>query len=157
MKNRTLGSILIVAGTTIGAGMLAMPLASAGVGFGVTGITDLAVGADVLYRPAAAGSLSACPCGYGVRLTGGALSRPLRPMGHRFLYAFSDVCAYGGLYQRRWGAAGLQSESVAELEPTAFCRRIALYRHWRRSGVHRDFPVDLFNRFYSAPKLSSSR
>ncbi|WP_142472985.1 tyrosine transporter TyrP [Klebsiella oxytoca] len=36
MKNRTLGSILIVAGTTIGAGMLAMPLASAGVGFGVT-------------------------------------------------------------------------------------------------------------------------
>ncbi|MFW0766991.1 tyrosine transporter TyrP [Trabulsiella odontotermitis] len=36
MKNRILGSILIVAGTTIGAGMLAMPLASAGVGFGVT-------------------------------------------------------------------------------------------------------------------------
>ncbi|TLV20548.1 tyrosine transporter TyrP [Klebsiella indica] len=36
MKNRTLGSILIVAGTTIGAGMLAMPLASAGVGFAVT-------------------------------------------------------------------------------------------------------------------------
>ncbi|EUC92316.1 tyrosine-specific transport protein [Klebsiella oxytoca OK-1] len=36
VKNRTLGSILIVAGTTIGAGMLAMPLASAGVGFGVT-------------------------------------------------------------------------------------------------------------------------
>ena len=36
MKNRTLGSILIVAGTTLGAGMLAMPLASAGVGFGVT-------------------------------------------------------------------------------------------------------------------------
>jgi tyrosine-specific transport protein len=36
VKNRTLGSILIVAGTTIGAGMLAMPLASAGIGFGVT-------------------------------------------------------------------------------------------------------------------------
>lgn len=36
MKNRTLGSVFIVAGTTIGAGMLAMPLASAGVGFGVT-------------------------------------------------------------------------------------------------------------------------
>ncbi|AWK15948.1 tyrosine transporter TyrP [Candidatus Hamiltonella defensa] len=36
MKNRTLGSILIVAGTTIGAGMLAMPLATAGVGFGAT-------------------------------------------------------------------------------------------------------------------------
>ena len=34
MKNRTLGSVLIVAGTTIGAGMLAMPLA-AGIGFPV--------------------------------------------------------------------------------------------------------------------------
>ncbi|HFZ8993078.1 TPA: tyrosine transporter TyrP [Citrobacter freundii] len=36
MKNKTLGSIFIVAGTTIGAGMLAMPLAAAGVGFGIT-------------------------------------------------------------------------------------------------------------------------
>lgn len=36
MRNRTLGSTFIVAGTTIGAGMLAMPLAAAGVGFGVT-------------------------------------------------------------------------------------------------------------------------
>ncbi|MGD8106060.1 tyrosine transporter TyrP [Pantoea sp. FN0302] len=36
MKNRTLGSIFIVAGTTIGAGMLAMPLAAAGIGPGVT-------------------------------------------------------------------------------------------------------------------------
>nr|WP_265498053.1 tyrosine transporter TyrP [Providencia rustigianii] len=42
MKNRTLGSILIVAGTTIGAGMLAMPLAAAGVGF--TAIVCLLVG-----------------------------------------------------------------------------------------------------------------
>ncbi|KER01574.1 tyrosine transporter TyrP [Photorhabdus temperata] len=36
MKNRTIGSIFIVAGTTIGAGMLAMPLAAAGVGFRTT-------------------------------------------------------------------------------------------------------------------------
>ncbi|MGD8204681.1 tyrosine transporter TyrP [Pantoea sp. FN0305] len=36
MKNRNLGSIFIVAGTTIGAGMLAMPLAAAGIGPGVT-------------------------------------------------------------------------------------------------------------------------
>lgn len=36
MKNRTLGSVFIVAGTTIGAGMLAMPLAAAGVGFATT-------------------------------------------------------------------------------------------------------------------------
>ena len=36
MKNRTFGSVFIVAGTTIGAGMLAMPLAAAGIGPGVT-------------------------------------------------------------------------------------------------------------------------
>ncbi|MBD2799265.1 tyrosine transporter TyrP [Xenorhabdus sp. M] len=36
MRNRTIGSIFIVAGTTIGAGMLAMPLASVGVGFSTT-------------------------------------------------------------------------------------------------------------------------
>ncbi|QGM80546.1 aromatic amino acid transporter [Otariodibacter oris] len=36
MKSKTLGSALIVAGTTIGGGMLAMPLTSAGIGFGFT-------------------------------------------------------------------------------------------------------------------------
>ncbi|WP_439242583.1 aromatic amino acid transport family protein [Lonepinella sp. BR2474] len=36
MKNKTLGSALIVAGTTIGAGMVSMPLTSAGMGFGYT-------------------------------------------------------------------------------------------------------------------------
>lgn len=36
MQNKTLGSTLIVAGTTIGAGMLAMPLTSAEMGFGMT-------------------------------------------------------------------------------------------------------------------------
>lgn len=36
MKNKMLGSTLLVAGTTIGAGMLAMPLTSAGIGFGLT-------------------------------------------------------------------------------------------------------------------------
>ena len=49
MKNRTLGSILIVAGTTIGAGMLAMPLASAGVGFGVTFCLLIALWALMCY------------------------------------------------------------------------------------------------------------
>ncbi|KPW04414.1 aromatic amino acid transport family protein [Pseudoalteromonas sp. P1-11] len=33
LKNKTIGSMLIVAGTTIGAGMLALPIASAGLGF----------------------------------------------------------------------------------------------------------------------------
>lgn len=49
MKNRTVGSILIVAGTTIGAGMLAMPLASAGVGFGVTLVLLLSLWALMCY------------------------------------------------------------------------------------------------------------
>ena len=34
--NKTVGSTLLVAGTMIGAGMLAMPLTSAGIGFGAT-------------------------------------------------------------------------------------------------------------------------
>ena len=42
LKNKTFGSALIIAGTTIGAGMLAMPLTSAGMGFGFT--TFLLVG-----------------------------------------------------------------------------------------------------------------
>ena len=49
MRNRTLGSILIVAGTTIGAGMLAMPLASAGVGFGVTVVLLVSLWALMCY------------------------------------------------------------------------------------------------------------
>lgn len=36
MKNKILGSALMIAGTAIGAGMLAMPLTSAGIGFGAT-------------------------------------------------------------------------------------------------------------------------
>lgn len=36
MQNKTFGSALIVAGTTIGAGMVSMPLTSAGMGFGYT-------------------------------------------------------------------------------------------------------------------------
>lgn len=36
MRNKLLGSALMIAGTTIGAGMLAMPLTSAGIGFSMT-------------------------------------------------------------------------------------------------------------------------
>lgn len=49
MKNRTVGSIFIVAGTTIGAGMLAMPLAAAGVGFGTIFVMLLALWALMSY------------------------------------------------------------------------------------------------------------
>ena len=40
--NKTFGSMLIIAGTTIGAGMLALPLASAGLGF--TTATTIMIG-----------------------------------------------------------------------------------------------------------------
>lgn len=43
MQNKTLGSTLIVAGTTIGAGMLAMPLTSAEMGFSMTLILLIAL------------------------------------------------------------------------------------------------------------------
>lgn len=49
VKNRTIGSIFIVAGTTIGAGMLAMPLAAAGVGFPVTLLLLLGLWAAMCY------------------------------------------------------------------------------------------------------------
>ncbi|MBC8952320.1 tyrosine transporter TyrP [Xenorhabdus sp. PB62.4] len=49
MKNRTVGSIFIVAGTTIGAGMLAMPLAAAGVGFGTIFVMLVALWALMSY------------------------------------------------------------------------------------------------------------
>lgn len=49
MKNKTVGSIFIVAGTTIGAGMLAMPLAASGVGFGVTALLLIALWALMSY------------------------------------------------------------------------------------------------------------
>lgn len=49
MKNRTLGSVLIVAGTTIGAGMLAMPLAAAGIGFPVISLILIGLWAIMSY------------------------------------------------------------------------------------------------------------
>ncbi|ATC96962.1 aromatic amino acid transport family protein [Pseudoalteromonas tunicata] len=41
-KNKTFGSMLIIAGTTIGAGMLALPIASAGLGFSTSIVVILA-------------------------------------------------------------------------------------------------------------------
>lgn len=49
MKNRTFGSALLVAGTTIGAGMLAMPLTSAEMGFTYTLILLFALWALLSY------------------------------------------------------------------------------------------------------------
>ncbi|MDU8923604.1 aromatic amino acid transporter [Pasteurellaceae bacterium LIM206] len=49
MKNKILGSALMIAGTTIGAGMLAMPLTSAGIGFGATLILLFVLWALLLY------------------------------------------------------------------------------------------------------------
>lgn len=47
--NRIIGSILIVAGTTIGAGMLAMPIISAHVGFGTMALILIAIWIAMCY------------------------------------------------------------------------------------------------------------
>ena len=47
--NKTLGSTLIIAGTTIGAGMLALPLASAGLGFATATILMFGIWALMIY------------------------------------------------------------------------------------------------------------
>lgn len=49
LKNKTFGSALIIAGTTIGAGMLAMPLTSAGMGFGFTVLLLVGLWALLVY------------------------------------------------------------------------------------------------------------
>ncbi|MDG6894976.1 aromatic amino acid transport family protein [Volucribacter amazonae] len=49
MKNRILGSALMIAGTTIGAGMLAMPLTSAGMGFTATFLLLIGLWALLTY------------------------------------------------------------------------------------------------------------
>ncbi|KGY11541.1 tyrosine transporter TyrP [Vibrio tubiashii] len=48
-KSKVLGSTLIISGTTIGAGMLALPLASAGIGFSTSLIIMLALWALMAY------------------------------------------------------------------------------------------------------------
>ena len=48
-KSKVLGSTLIIAGTTIGAGMLALPLASAGIGFTTSLIIMVALWALMAY------------------------------------------------------------------------------------------------------------
>ncbi|GAB6262178.1 tyrosine transporter TyrP [Photobacterium sp. R1] len=47
--NKTFGSTLIIAGTTIGAGMLALPLASAGLGFTTATLTMVGIWALMVY------------------------------------------------------------------------------------------------------------
>ncbi|AXH08701.1 tyrosine transporter TyrP [Malaciobacter halophilus] len=48
-KNKLFGSMLIIAGTTIGAGMLALPIASAGLGFTVSSIVMIVIWAFMAY------------------------------------------------------------------------------------------------------------
>ncbi|MCL9776623.1 aromatic amino acid transport family protein [Vibrio methylphosphonaticus] len=49
MKSKVIGSTLIIAGTTIGAGMLALPIASAGIGFGTSLIIMMSLWALMAY------------------------------------------------------------------------------------------------------------
>jgi len=49
IKSKVFGSTLIIAGTTIGAGMLALPLVSAGLGFGMASLVMLVIWALMIY------------------------------------------------------------------------------------------------------------
>lgn len=49
MQSKVLGSTLIIAGTTIGAGMLALPIASAGIGFGTSLLLMVSLWALMAY------------------------------------------------------------------------------------------------------------
>ncbi|NCO46917.1 MAG: tyrosine transporter TyrP, partial [Vibrio sp.] len=48
-QSKIFGSTLIIAGTTIGAGMLALPLASAGIGFGTSLLIMIALWALMAF------------------------------------------------------------------------------------------------------------
>ncbi|MFT7003929.1 MAG: tyrosine-specific transport protein [Sulfurimonas sp.] len=48
-NSKVFGSTLIIAGTTIGAGMLALPLVSSGLGFGVASLVMIAIWALMIY------------------------------------------------------------------------------------------------------------
>ena len=48
-KNKIFGSMLIIAGTTIGAGMLALPMVSAGLGFGTAALVMIVIWALMTY------------------------------------------------------------------------------------------------------------
>ena len=48
-QNKIFGSLLLIAGTTIGAGMLALPIASAGLGFGTSSAIMLILWALMAY------------------------------------------------------------------------------------------------------------
>ena len=99
MKNRTLGSILIVAGTTIGAGMLAMPLASAGVGFGVTFGLLITLWALMCYTALLLLEVyQHVPADMGLGSLAARYLRPLRAVGYRVLHAVSAVRSHRGLY-----------------------------------------------------------
>ncbi|NQY89913.1 MAG: hypothetical protein HRT51_19660 [Colwellia sp.] len=51
IQNKIIDSILIIAGTSIGAGMLALPVASAGLGFSTAVIILLIIWLLMTYTP----------------------------------------------------------------------------------------------------------
>lgn len=102
MLNRTLGTTLLVSGTTIGAGMLAMPLTSAGIGFSFTILLLLALWLLLTYSAllfVEVYQTSACDAGIGT-LAAQYFGKPGRIVATTvllvFLYALLAAYITGG-------------------------------------------------------------
>ena len=125
--NKTVGSTLLVAGTMIGAGMLAMPLTSAGIGFGATLLLLFGLWALLTFTALLFVELyQTAPSDAGI----GTLA------SHYFHGCFNYlfICFNCRLYQRR--------RFVINGYFTDYCRS----RNYRKSGGA-DFH-DFFRRFY---------
>lgn len=98
MKSKVLGSMMLVAGSTIGAGMLVMPINSASVGFGVTFI-ELLVFYFLMLIPALAIAEATQFAPQGTSIAG-IMQRTFGLTGYfannilLYVFAYSLACAY---------------------------------------------------------------
>lgn len=147
MKNRTLGSIFIVAGTTIGAGMLAMPLAAAGVGFGVT----LALLVSLWLLMCYTALLLVEVYQYEAADTGlGTLAKRYLGGHGQWLTGFSMMFLMYALTAAYISGAGeLLATSISQWTQQSFPTYLAftVYPSRRRSGLHR-YPFGRFVQSY---------
>ena len=95
--NKTLGTTLLVSGTMIGAGMLAMPLTSAGIGFAATAVLGDAELQCFIVRGSVSNRAGRCRHRHLKR----QVFRPLRQNRIYRSHADFSLCFIGGLYDRR--------------------------------------------------------
>lgn len=156
MKNRTLGSVFIVAGTTIGAGMLAMPLAAAGVGFSVTLILLIGLWALMCYTALLLLEVyQHVPADTGL----GTLAKRYLGRYGQWLTGFSMMFLMYALTAAYISGAGeLLASSISDWTGISMSATAGVLLFTFVAGgvvcVGTSL-VDLFNRFCSAPKLFS--